>query len=138
MEGCTRRRTVTEAIQGKTAYAKSPDLEFIASVFVGAMTVESFRDVIGRSDPNGCIVIVGDREEIQRTAIERNVRLLVITGGLDIGSEMLRLAKQKGVNVVISPFDSATTAWLTQLSSPVDHFCTSDFLRVSGPGPLRG
>jgi len=133
----TSIRNVTEAIQGKTAYTKSPDLEFNASVFVGAMTVESFRDVIGRSDPKGCIVIVGDREEIQRTAIERNVRLLVITGGLDIGSEMLRLAKQKGVSVIISPFDSATTAWLTQLSSPVDHFCTSDFLRVSETDPLR-
>src|SRR4030066_599813 len=126
MEGCTRRRTVTEAIQGQTAYTKSPDLEFNASVFVGAMTVESFRDVIGRSDPKGCIVIVGDREEIQRTAIERNVRLLVITGGLDIGSGRLRLVKQKGVKESISPFDSATTAWPDQTSSPGDHLLTSD------------
>ena len=133
----TSVRNVTEAIQGKTAYAETPDLEFNASVFVGAMTVESFREVIGRSDPKGCIVIAGDREEIQRSAIDRTVRLLVITGGLDITPEMLHLARQKGVSVVISPFDSATTAWLTQLSSPVDHFCAGDFLRVSETDPLR-
>jgi len=40
--------------------------------------------------------------------------------------------------VIVSPFDSATTAWLTLLSSPVGRFCTNDFITVSETETLKG
>lgn len=134
----TSAKNVMEALQARPIYTVSDEEEFNASVFVGAMAEESFKDVIEKCNPRNCIVIVGDREVIQKAAIIRGVRLLIITGGLDVSPEIYQIAKDNGVSVIISPFDSATTAWLTQLSSPVDHFCTHDFLRVSEIETLRG
>jgi manganese-dependent inorganic pyrophosphatase len=133
----TSIRNVVEALQARPIYMVSAEEEFTATVFVGAMAEESFRDVIERCNPRDCIVIVGDREVIQKAAIARGVRLLVITGGLDVIPEILRLAKDSGVSVIVSPFDSATTAWLTLLSSPVGHFCSRDYLVVSENEVLR-
>jgi len=129
---------VVEATQGRALYASLPDDEFNASVFVGAMAEESFRDVIEKCNPRDCIVIVGDRKEIQNAAIHKGIRLLVITGDLDVSDDTLRLAQEHGVSVIVSPFDSATTAWLTLLSSPVGRFCTNDFITVSETETLKG
>lgn len=133
----TSVRNITEALQARPVCTVSDQEEFNASVFVGAMAEESFSDVIERCNPRDCIVIVGDREGIQKAAIARGVRLLVITGGLDVGPEIPKLAGDRGVSVIVSPFDSATTAWLTLLSSPVDHFCSRDYLAVSETEVLK-
>lgn len=133
----TSIKNVIEVLQARPLYLLSEDEEFKASIFVGAMAEESFRDVVERCSPRDCIVIVGDREAIQKASIERGVRLLIVTGGLDVSAEILQLARDNNVSIIIAPFDSATTAWLTQLSSPVDHFCTRDFLQISEIEPLR-
>lgn len=128
---------VMEALQARPLHILSAENEFTASIFVGAMSEESFRDVIERCSPKGCIVIVGDREAIQKAAISRGIRLLIVTGGLDVSTEILQLARDNGVSVIISPFDSATTAWLTQLSSPIGYFCTHDFISVFETDAVR-
>lgn len=128
---------VMEAIQARPLHILSPDEEFTTSMFVGAMSEESFIDVIKRCNPKGCIVIVGDRDAIQKAAINRAVRLLIVTGGLGVSAETLQLAKDNNVSVIISPFDSAATTWLTQLSSPVDYFCTRDFVSVPETDTVR-
>lgn len=133
----TSIRNVMEALQARPLFTVSDDEDFNASVFVGAMAEESFRGVIDEFNPKNCIVIVGDREAIQKAAIKKGVRLLIITGGLDVTAETMQLARESEVSVIVSPFDSATTVWMTQLSSPVGHFCTHDFLQVSETDTLR-
>lgn len=133
----TSIRNVIEALQARPLYTPFSDDEFNAAVFVGAMSEESFGDVIERCKATDCIVIVGDRESIQQAAIRRGIRLLVITGGLDASPKTLQDAREHNVGIIISPFDSATTAWLTLLSSPVEHFSSADFLQVSENEAIR-
>lgn len=130
---------VIMALQARQVHVLSPDDEFTATVFVGAMAEESFREVVQkRCGTKNCIVIVGDREEIQKTAIEScNVRLLIITRSMEVNAEILSMAENNRVSIIISPFDSATTAWLTLLSTPVGHMCKKDFLQVSEKEPLK-
>ena len=88
------------------------------SFFVGAMGVESFLKILGKSDPRGSAVIVGDRAEIQRTSIEKGVGLLIITGGFRVHEAELKEASKNGVSIIITPSDTATAAQLVRLSTP--------------------
>lgn len=88
------------------------------SLFVGAMGVESFLGILGKSDPAQCAVIVGDRADIQRTSIERGVGLLIITGGFRLDAAILEEARSRRVSIIITPSDTATAAQLVRLSTP--------------------
>jgi len=102
------------------------------SVYVGAMEEESFLNVLGKTNPAECIVIVGDREGIQRISVERKIGILIVTGNLKVSPEIARTAKERGVSIITSPYDSATTALLVRMSTPAYKVCNDDFETASG------
>ncbi len=93
-------------------------------VYVGAMRRDSFVEIIGFHDPVECIVVVGDREGIQRSAVEMGVSLLVVSGGFKPSETVIELARERGVSVVVSPHDTATTALLLRFSTPASALCS--------------
>jgi len=95
-------------------------------LFVGAMSVDSFHKRLADADPQSIAVFVGDRQDIQRVAIELGIRLLVVTGGLSIDDDLLSLACERGVSVLCTPFDTATSALLARMSTPVQHLADTD------------
>ena len=66
----------------------------------------------------GDVVVVGDRPDAQRIAIEVGVGLLVITNGSAAEPELLELARARGSAVVASPLDSYVSARMITLSAP--------------------
>ncbi len=56
------------------------------------------------------IVIVGDRHSIIEYAINRGVKLLILTGNHELKKEHLKMAKQNKVNIISTPYDTLTTA----------------------------
>jgi len=66
----------------------------------------------------GDVVVVGDRPDAQRIAIEVGVGLLVITNGSAVEPELLELARARGSAVVASPLDSYVSARMITLSAP--------------------
>ncbi len=95
------------------------DTPVTLKLFIGAMLEESFSGRIDGYDPRQLIIMTGNRRTIQQAAIERGVRLLVVTGDHPLDPELLSLAEEKGVSVLLSPHDTATAAWLARLSTPV-------------------
>lgn len=91
------------------------DADKIEEMFVrvGAMDIRSFGSFTDEEKilPEQSIIVVGDRYDIQSKSLYSGVRLLVITGGLEVDPEIAELANEKGVNLIVSPYDSATTAW---------------------------
>lgn len=90
-------------------------------VRVGAMDIRSFGKFTDEEQvsPEQSIIVVGDRYDIQSKSIYSGVRLLVITGALEVDPEILELAREKGVNLIVSPYDSATTAWTIRSATRV-------------------
>ncbi len=81
-------------------------------VRIAAMAIDSF-EAFATAEPTDVrrtAIVVGDRRDIQERSIELGVSLLVITGGLAVAPEVLEQAKARGVSVIVSPYDSATTA----------------------------
>jgi len=95
-------------------------------LFVGAMSVASFQKRLDGIDPKRIVVFVGDRRDIQQTAITLGIRLLVVTGGLTIDDDIRTLADLHQVSVLCTHFDTATSALLARMSTPVHHLVDSD------------
>lgn len=59
---------------------------------------------------NKTVVITGDRFEIINYAIERNVQLIIITGGQNIPQVLKERAAVSRVNILVTPFDTYDTS----------------------------
>ena len=81
---------------------------------VAAMTVESLAGRLATYTPSEVILFVGDREDVQRLAIESGVKAIVVTGGLRISQEIRKSAAKAGVILISSGHDTATTVLLAR------------------------
>ncbi len=99
-------------------------------LFIGAMTEESFSKRLSGYDPASLLIITGDRPSIQQSAVEIGVRLLVVTGGLPVGDDLLQKASERGVTVFSTPFDTAAATSLVKLSTPISWFVDNNFERI--------
>ena len=100
------------------------------NLFIGAMGEESFSSRIGGLDPGELLVMTGNRRTIQQAAIERGVRILIVTGGHPLEDGLLELARAEGVSVLLTPHDTATAAWLARLSTPVSCLAEEKFTSI--------
>jgi len=117
------------------AGSPNPDVETL-HLFVGAMAEGSFTSKIAGFDPGNLVVVTGDRRSIQLSAIERGVRLLVVTGGLSVDDDVVQLAAATGVALLSTPLDTAATVSRARLATPAGHLAESAFETVAVGAPL--
>jgi len=112
---------VVTALKADVKYVRDEDNLEDMFVKIGAMDIRSFGKFTGSDaiPASETIIIVGDRWDIQQRSIQIGVRLLVITGSLGVDQEVIDLAQEKGVSLIISPYDSATTAWTIRTASRI-------------------
>jgi manganese-dependent inorganic pyrophosphatase len=98
-------------------------------VRIGAMDIRSFGKFSDQEDipARQSIIIVGDRWDIQQRSIQIGVRLLVITGNLPVDEEVVELARKAGVSLIVSPYDSATTAWVIRTATTIERLVDRRF-----------
>lgn len=103
-------------------------------VRLGTMDISSFWSISVRENipADQSIIIVGDRADIQHRAIEMGIRGLVITGNHQVLPEIIDFAKRAKVSIIVSPYDSATTAWVVRTASTIERVIERDFQSV-GP-----
>jgi manganese-dependent inorganic pyrophosphatase len=94
--------------------AGEAECEVTGRVWVLAMATESLP--LGFSA--GDVVVVGNRPDAQRIAIEVGVALLVTSNGTRPTDEVLELARERDTAVVVSPLDSYVTSRMITLSAP--------------------
>jgi manganese-dependent inorganic pyrophosphatase len=102
------------------------DCELNGRVWVLAMDVASLPSDIREGD----VVVVGDRDDAQRRAIEIGVALLITSNGTIPSDEVLELARERGTTVVSSPLDSYVTSRMVTLSAPCRALMDADPLTV--------
>ncbi|HXL36373.1 MAG TPA: putative manganese-dependent inorganic diphosphatase [Ktedonobacteraceae bacterium] len=92
-------------------------------VIVGAMQAETMVDYVEQ----GCLVVLGDREDAQLAAIENGAAALVITGDLLVSERTLAAAKKYGVLVISTGHHTFTAVRLINLSISVQHIMYREF-----------
>jgi manganese-dependent inorganic pyrophosphatase len=101
-----------EVLEGRLLAGE--DRESRGQLWVISMGVDS----MGKSMEPGDVVVVGDRPEAQRRAIELGAGVLVISNGVPPENAVLSMAEEHETTVVLSPLDSYVTSRLIQLSVP--------------------
>jgi manganese-dependent inorganic pyrophosphatase len=66
----------------------------------------------------GDVVVVGNRTDAQRMAIERGARLIVLSNDSTPTDEILALARERGTAVIVSPLDSYVSGRMITLAAP--------------------
>ena len=101
-----------EGLEGELLVGK--DREISGQLWVISMSVDS----MGQSMKPGDIVVIGNRRQGQRRAIELGAGVLVVSNGVRPEDEVLEMARERGTALVLSPLDSYVTSRLIQLSVP--------------------
>ena len=96
----------------------------------GRVWVSSRDPASGSGVGPGDVVVVGDREDAQRAAIELGAALLVTSNGLRPADDVVELARSKGIALVVSPLDSYVTGRMITLAAPCSSVMDADPLTV--------
>ena len=97
-------------------------------VRIGAMDIRSFGTHLKDQDmpSEQSIIVVGDRWDIQERCLQLGVRLLVITGGLDVDDDVVERARERNVSLIISPYDSASTSWIIRTATQLKNLVSDE------------
>lgn len=107
-------RDMLDAFSGKVLVGTVDQVEREYLLMVAAMSAESFRQRLVRYSGQNIVLIVGDRDDIQEIAISEKVAAIIVTGELNISDEMIAFAEKKGVVLMSSACDTATTLFLAR------------------------
>jgi Inorganic pyrophosphatase/exopolyphosphatase len=110
---------LVKTIKAQSLVSIDEDKVFKASIVVAANDADSVRAALTKESAETKILLVGNREDAQRIAIEEGVRVLIITSGNVISKELRELAQERGVSVLVSPYDTSSTSLLIIYSTPV-------------------
>ncbi|RMF44932.1 MAG: putative manganese-dependent inorganic diphosphatase [Deltaproteobacteria bacterium] len=128
----TSMATLARCLRGEVLAGDAVEQVEELDLYVGAMSAGTFGNKLASQDPRRMVLLTGDREEIQARALESSVRALVVTGGLRVDAALVERAGRAGTALISTPFDTATSAWLSRLATPVGELVSEDFLRVEG------
>jgi manganese-dependent inorganic pyrophosphatase len=117
-------RAIVEVTEGRLVSGQ--DREIAGRVWVLAMDVDSLPGEIGAGD----VVVVGDRPDAQRRAVELGVALLVTSNDTVPSDDVLAFAAERGTTVVSSPLDSYVTSRMVTLSAPCRALVNTEPLTV--------
>ena len=122
--------SICQCLKAQALHLETEDAVEELNLYVGAMASATFHRRMEGLDGKGMILVTGDRENIQRRAVEMGVRVLIVTGNMPVSEPVLAAAREKGICVLSTPFDTATSAWLTRLATPVHCLVGEEFQSV--------
>jgi manganese-dependent inorganic pyrophosphatase len=146
-ERALARRYIRESREVSSLVDAPTTVSAVVGVLEGELVAGEEREIAGRvwaqsmdvrSHSNiaaGDVVVVGDRPEAQRLAIERGAALLVTSNGTVPREEIMALARERGTAVVSSPLDTYVSARMITLAAPCRALMDRDPLTV-GPEDL--
>jgi manganese-dependent inorganic pyrophosphatase len=128
---------IVRAFDGQFVAGEPDDNQDKVVFMVAAMSRESFGQRLQRHHSDRVIVFVGDREEIQADAINAKVLGIVITGALGVSEKIRSAAKEAGVRLLSSRYDTATTVLSARGATKIDSMIDPQFTSFNPETPLK-
>ena len=124
---------IARSLQGSVLHTVEENRIEELYVRIGAMDVRTFWKISEREQitADQSLIIVGDRRDIQQRSIELGVRALIVSGALEVEPEIVALARNRGVSLLSSPHDTATTAWFVRTASTIDRLMDRRFTSLN-------
>ncbi|QDT07930.1 Cobalt-dependent inorganic pyrophosphatase [Rubripirellula lacrimiformis] len=128
---------VVSVVGGSFQHVVEPERIDDFVVTVGAMSAGGFTERMRQFPAERLLVVSGDRPSIQLPALEMGVRAMVVTGGYELSSGLMQLAKAQGVSIITSPFDTATTTMRIKAAQRIDSIIETNFIKLSSKMPVE-
>ena len=131
---CTSVGSIVRSLNAEVLSSVHEDRLEELYVRIGAMDIRSFGNHHQEQGlpSDKSIIVVGDRWDIQERSLQLGVRLLVITGALDVDQDIVDRARERGVSLIVSPYDSATTSWIIKTATHIDGLVSPEVQKFSG------
>ena len=120
----TQYKRIAETIGGTVAEGNEHGYFIKGKVLVGTANPQMMKEYIEEND----MIILGDREEDHLEAIKQNVSCIIVGMGIQVSEKVLKLAHEKDIIVIMSPYDTFTIARLINQSIPVKYIMQTDNL----------
>ncbi len=120
----TQYRRIAETIEGMVIEGNEHGYFVKGKVLVCTARPDMMRDYIEEDD----MLIVGDREEDHLAAIEENVSCIIVGMGIEVSDTVKKLAHDKDIVIIMSPYDTFTIARLINQSIPISYIMKKDNL----------
>lgn len=102
----TSYKNIIDTLNGKEI-AKY-DKEITGNILIASYRSTTFIENVDLTPDT--ILIVGDRHSIIEYAIEKNVKMIILTGGSQIKEEHLKIAKEKHINIISTNYNTFNVA----------------------------
>ncbi|MCS7470783.1 putative manganese-dependent inorganic diphosphatase [Stieleria sp. ICT_E10.1] len=132
----TNLSKIASVLGGTFQHAVNPDVDEDLIVSVGAMSAGGFTDHIKQFPAEKLLVVSGDRPTVQLPALELGVRALIVTGGYQLSEGLMQLARVRGITVLGSPFDTATTTMRIKSAQLIGDVVEEDFTWLPARMPV--
>jgi manganese-dependent inorganic pyrophosphatase len=126
---------VVKSFEGKILSGKVDSKVRDYFLTVGGTTSKEFSRRLHQYPARDMILIVGDRSSLQEIAIRNGVPAVVVTGGLEVTEEMLKLADENGTVVISSSYDTASTVLTARGAARVAEMVETEFTSFN-PGTM--
>ena len=120
----TQYRRIAETIAGTVVEGNEHGYFTKGKVLVGTANPEMLKAYIEPDD----LIIMGDREEDHLQAIEQNVSCIIVGMGIEVSEKVIKLAHEREIAIIMSPYDTFTIARLINQSIPVRYIMKTDNL----------
>ncbi len=108
-----------QTLNGSFYGAEGNDINCEFTILSGAMSYDSFARTLQSHIKCNLAVVTGDREDVQLLSVQNSVKVLIISGNRVPSDKIVELAKKNGTSIIVSPYDTASSALLIVYSSPV-------------------
>ena len=120
----TQYQRIAETIGGKVIEGNGHGYFVQGKIMVAAANPDKMKEYVKEND----MVIMGNREEDHLQAIEQNVSCIIVGMGIEVTDRVLKLAHEKDIIVISSPYDTFTISRLINQSIPVKYIMKTDNL----------
>lgn len=120
----TQYQKIAETIHGEIIEGNPHGYFIKGRVMVGTANPDKMKEYIEEDD----MIIMGDREEDHLQAIAQNVSCIIVGLGIQVTENVVKLAHEKEIIIIASPYDTFTIARLINQSIPVRYIMKTDNL----------
>ena len=139
MEARTVRTTIANmarTLEGHIDCGVNLDLELDFILTVSASSEDTVESRLHEYPPDRLVVVVGDRPEVHRMALDEKVRAVVLTGGAHLSPEHLERARKEGVTILSCHHDTASTTQLIRCSRRISDAVDRTFRTYEAQTPI--
>ena len=120
----TQYQKIAETIDGEVIEGNPHGYFIKGRVMVGTANPDKMKEYIEEDD----MIIMGDREEDHLQAISQNVSCIIVGLGIQVSENVMKLAHEKDIIIISSPYDTFTIARLINQSIPVRYIMRTENL----------